>query len=92
MVYDLQVEIGHCTHNYPKSLTLGRIPPSLFGRIGRAGWINVGTCGIQTWLDDTDMVSGTSEEGNHLDLPPREVTPCEQRYIPILAGIFVGHG
>ena len=91
MVYDLQVEIRCHTHNYPKSLMLGHVPPSLFSCIGRVGWINVGTCSIQTWLNDTDVVSGTGEEGNHLDLPPREVTPCEQRYILILAGIIVRH-
>ena len=91
MVYDLQVEIGHCTHNYPESLTLRRVPPSPFSCISRAGWINIGTCSIQMWPDDVDMVGGTSEEGNHLDLPPREVTLCEQRYILILAGIFVRH-
>lgn len=82
-VYDLQMKIGRGTHDHSASFMLGRV-----SRTDR-----IDTDAVDTWarLYDADVIGGAGEEENHLALPFREVTPREDRHIPILADIVVGH-
>ena len=85
------MELRTRSHDHGHRLTFGRVPLGHF--VSRRFWTNridqrvrLGVTGVRAWLDDTNVVCCSSENGDNGDFPVREIIVREDRETVVAPG------